>query len=59
MARYEVSAQVNSYAWIIVEAESQEEAEAKAKAIEWERWKLDTDYSTAEEFEVREEEVND
>ena len=57
MARYEVSAQVNSYVWTIVEAASQEEAEAKARAIGWEGWRLDTDYSTAEEYEVREEET--
>ena len=56
MKKYEVSAQVNSFIWTIVEAENQEEAEAKARAIHFEYWKLDTDYSTAEDFEVREEE---
>lgn len=54
MKRYEVSVQVNSYAWTIVEAANEEEAEAKARAVHFEYWKLDTDYSTAEEYEVRE-----
>lgn len=54
MARYEVTTQVNSYAWVIVEAESQEEAETLAKRIDLERWRLDTDYSTAEEYRVEE-----
>lgn len=58
MKRYEVSVQVNSYAWTIVEAANEEEAEAKARetfplSV---YWKLDIDYSTAEEYEVREEE---
>lgn len=56
MRKYEVSVQVNSYAWIMVEAANEEEAEAKARALHFEHWKLDTDYSTAEEYEVREDE---
>lgn len=56
MKMYEVSAQVNSYAWIVVKAANEEEAQAKARAIHWERWRLDTDYSTAEDYEVRESE---
>ncbi len=54
MKRYEVSVQVNSYAFIVVNAANEEEAEAKARAVHWERWRLDTDYSTAEDYEVRE-----
>lgn len=50
MKRYEVSVQVNSFAFVYVDAASEEEAISKAREVPYYRWNLDTDWSTAEEF---------
>jgi len=52
MAKYEAKAILNTYAWIEIEAESQEEAQKIADAGGWAGWKFDTDTSSAGDIDV-------
>ena len=59
MKKYEVQVQVNSWAFISVEAENEQEAEKVANATPWNKWTLDTDFSNYGETTITEqEEVN-
>ena len=57
MKRYTIQYQVNAYAYVTIEAESEKEAEEKSYGIPWKKWALDADYSTAEEATITEEEA--
>jgi hypothetical protein len=52
MAKYEAKAVLNTYAWIEIEADSQEEAEKIANEGGWAGWKYDTDMSSAGDIDV-------
>lgn len=53
MNKYEVRTILNSYAWTIVEAENEEQAQELAKKGDWTGWKIDTDWSSAGDFDTQ------
>ena len=54
LKEYEVVVSINSFAYIVVLAKDEEHAEEVADSKPWSEWKLDTDFSSADTFEVRE-----
>ena len=57
MTKYQVMTSAQTFAYMSVEAESAEEAERIAESIPFNsEWSYDTDWSSADTLEVREEE---
>ena len=54
LKEYEVQVSINSFAYIVVLAKDEEHAEEVADSKSWSEWKLDTDFSSADTFQVRE-----
>ena len=54
LKEYEVQVNINSFAYIVVLAKDEEHAEEVADSKSWGEWKLDTDFSSADTFQVRE-----
>ena len=54
LKEYEVQVSINSFAYIVVLAKDEEHAEEVADSKSWGEWKLDTDFSSADTFQVRE-----
>jgi len=53
MARYEVQVMVQTWAYVEVEADSEQEALKEAEALPYSEWKHDTDWSSADCPEVQ------
>jgi len=58
MNKYTVQVQVNSWAYIEVEADNEEKALEIANNTNWNEWKLDTDFSNYDEPTVIKEGVS-
>ena len=54
MKRYSVTVQVNSWATIEVEAETEKAALNTAYEKPWDEWKVDTDWANFSEAEITE-----
>jgi len=53
MAKYEARAVLNTYAWLEIEADSQEEAEKIANEGGWAGWKFDTATDSAGDIDIQ------
>jgi len=53
MAKYEVRTVLNTYAWIEIEADSEEQAQELAQKGDWTGWKADTDWTSAGDFDAQ------